>query len=111
MATTITDYGAVTVLTLKEDFVEEEVEEFRDRAAQCMKERKLNVIVDCSGIAAMSSLALEALVDFQNQCEDELGLVKLCGLDDTCRKIMEITRLSRRFEMFDELESAVKSFG
>lgn len=111
MAMTVSDYGNVTVLTLKDDLVEDEVEDFKDKAAQCLKEHKLNVIIDCSGVGAMSSLALEALVDFQNQCEDELGLVKLCGLDETCMKIMQITRLARRFETFDEIESAVKSFG
>jgi anti-anti-sigma factor len=110
VSTGITEYGNVTVLTVKDELTGDGVEIFRERTAQCLEQRKLNIIVDCSSVISMDSAALEALLDLQDKCEDEYGAVKLCGLDQICTKILEITRLARRFEAFDDLESAVKSF-
>jgi len=110
MTTKITNYGGVTVLGVDEDLSGDAVEVFRQRAADCLQERKHNIVVDCSAVGAMDSAALESLLDFQDKCADELGSVKLCGLNPTCKKVLEITRLARRFEAFDDLESAVSSF-
>ena len=61
-------------------------------------------------VTAIDSEGLEALLDVQDKCEDEYGNVKLCGLDETAQKILEITRLDRRFEVFGDLDATVKSF-
>lgn len=110
MTTKTADYGSVTVLNVNEDLTGEAVEVFSQRAADCLQGQKHNIVVDCSAIGAMDSAALESLLDLQDQCEDQLGSVKLCGLNATCKKVLELTRLARRFEVFDDLESAVRSF-
>ncbi|HVP11658.1 MAG TPA: STAS domain-containing protein [Phycisphaerae bacterium] len=110
MSTALTEYGNVTVLTVKDELSGDAVELFRDVVSQCVDQRKLNLVVDCSCATTMDSAALETLLDLQDKCEDDYGTVKLCGLDQTCAKILEITRLARRFEAFADLESAVKSF-
>jgi len=106
----VAKYNSVVVLTPKDDLVGDEVDTFRHRATQCKDEKSHHVVMDCAAVGAFDSGALEAMVDLQNACEAELGAVKLCGLDATCAKILDITRLARRFEIFDDLESAVKSF-
>jgi anti-anti-sigma factor len=110
MSTTVTDYGPVTVLTIKEELVGEAVEDFSGSASRCLDKHKYNIVLDCSSLGGLDSTGLEALVDLQEKCEEECGSVRLCGLDETCSKILEITRLARRFEIFENLESAVKSF-
>jgi anti-anti-sigma factor len=110
VSTTTTEYGLVTVLTVKDELAGDEVDVFNGKTAQCVASRRFNLVVDCSGVGTMDSAALESLLDLQDKCEDELGSVKLFGLDATCAKILEITRLARRFEAFPDLESAVKSF-
>ena len=42
---------------------------------------------------------LEALTWLQRECEDQLGLVKLCSVSEVFKKILEITRLNHRFEV------------
>jgi len=111
LATSITDYGNVTALTVQEELAGEEAEIFTGRAADCLNRGKFNFVVDCASLDGFDSAGLEALLDLQNRCEDQLGAVKLCSLNETCAKVLEITRLARRFEIFGELESAVKSFG
>jgi hypothetical protein len=34
----------------------------------------------------------------------------MAGLDETCRKILEMTRVLDQFDAYDELNQAVKSF-
>ncbi len=106
----ITEYGSVTVLTPKDDLVGEYVEIFKEKTGEHVAQGKFDIVVDFSSVGGLDSTALEALVDLQNQCEEELGSVKLCELDETLTKILDITRLMRRFEVFAQLEPAVKSF-
>jgi anti-anti-sigma factor len=111
MKISIHHYQTVTVLTLKEDLTGEEVGAFSTETARLLDHGKYHLLVDCTHSGGLDSAALEALLDVQSKCEERLGTVKLCGLDGTCSKILEITRLARRFEVFEDLESAVKSFG
>ncbi len=111
MSIKVTQYENVAVLTVKDDLVGDSVDVFAERFAQCLHEGHCEIVVDCSAVGGFDSAALEALIDLQTQCEEQCGAAKLCGLDETCAKILEITRLARRFEAFDDLEAAVKSFG
>ena len=110
MPTSVSRYNNVVVLTVKDDLVGEEVEQFVSRSTRGLEESDHDLVVDCTHMSGMDSTALEALVDLQNKCEESLGAVKICCLDETCRKILNLTRLARRFECFDDLDSAVKSF-
>ncbi len=111
MGTTLTKYDDVTVLTVKDDLGGDELEGFVESAARCGREQLHHLVIDCAAITALDSGGLEALADLQDQCEEEFGSVKLCALDNTLKKILDITRLARRFEVFGDLDAAVKSFG
>ncbi len=110
MSTTLTYYGQIAVLTVKEDLDEDSLETFKRQAETCAKEKHFSLVVDCSHVGGFDSISLETLVDLQDRCEEEYGSVKLCALNETLRKVLEITRLLRRFEVFDDLDSAVRSF-
>lgn len=110
MSTTVTRYNDVAVLTIKGELTADTLESFVDSAAQCRAGGSRNFVVDFSMVTAIDSEGLEALLDVQDKCEDEYGNVKLCGLDETAQKILEITRLDRRFEVFGDLDATVKSF-
>ncbi len=110
MTISVANYNDVTVLTVKEELTSDTVEVFNNRASGCHEEGHYHIVVDCSSLGGLDSAGLEALLALQNQCEDQLGTLKLCCLDETCTKILEITRLARRFEVHEDLESAVKSF-
>ena len=110
MPVTVNKYDHVAVLTSKEDLNRETVDQFRHVAEKCLNEGINSMVVDCGMMSAIDSAGLEALLDLQDRCEDSLGCVKLCTLDETLAKVLEITRLIRRFEVFADLDSAVKSF-
>jgi anti-anti-sigma regulatory factor len=45
----------------------------------------------------------------QQQCDENLGQVRLCKPDETCRKILQVTRLDGRFDVFADVTEAVKT--
>jgi anti-anti-sigma factor len=110
MSTTVTRYNDVLVLTIKDELAGDAVQMFLDRAHRSMETDGHQLVIDCSQLRGLDSAGLEALLDLQEHCEERLGAVKLCLLDPTCAKVLEITRLDRRFEAFPDLESAVKSY-
>jgi anti-anti-sigma factor len=65
-------------------------------------------VVDLEHCSFIDSEGLEALLWLKRRCEDLFGQIKLIGLDDNCRKILEITRLEPRFECQKDLAAALK---
>lgn len=105
-----TRYDDVAVLTIRGDLNTETVDSFKEQLEQCETDGLVYVAVDCSELEALDSIGLEELLDAQDRCENRHGGIKLCGMDETLLKILEITRLQRRFETFESLDAAVKSF-
>ena len=71
---------------------------------------QVKVVLQMDRSDAFDSAGLTTLLDLQDRLRDAGGGVKVCGLTATGRKIFEITRLDRRFELFDSLVDAVSSF-
>ncbi|HPF39440.1 MAG TPA: STAS domain-containing protein [Phycisphaerae bacterium] len=111
MTTKMTRYSSVAVLASNEEIGGEALPTFTDKADLCIQDGCPNIVVDCETVPSVDSNGLEFLLDLQDRCEDLLGAVKLCNLDDTLKTVFRITRLQRRFEIFDDLDSAVRSFG
>ena len=111
MAINVTHYGEVSVLAVAEDLTGENVEEFAVKSKKLADESRHDVVVDLTEAEGIDSKGLESLLELQAQCESGLGHIRLCGLNPTCVKILEITRLARRFEMYPDLDTAVRSFG
>jgi len=109
MAMTVSTYHDVIVLTVKDELTAETAPLFAEQASRALADGAAHLVVDCSQLRGMDSAGLEALLKLQEDCEEATRTVRLCALDATCAKILEITRLGRRFEMFDDLEAAVKS--
>ena len=53
---------------------------------------------------------MESIDEFSERLEGTGGLLKFSGLGPGCRKIFELTRFDRRFDLFDSLIDAVRSF-
>ncbi|MCK6454903.1 MAG: STAS domain-containing protein [Phycisphaerae bacterium] len=107
---TMQHFGTVTVLTVRGELTSDTVQDFIDQRDQAMAESRCNLVIDCQAVDGFDSMGLEMLNATRRACEQLHGAVKLCSLDTTGRQILAITRLDRKFEVFDDLESAVRSF-
>ena len=67
------------------------------------------IIVDLSKTWFLGGQGLEALTFAAAGAQSLRGRVALAGPNDICRKILEMTRLDRRFEVFPNCAEAMKS--
>lgn len=83
--------------------------ELRLKVEECAAEQVADFVIDLEGCEFIDSEGLETLTWLKRRCEELFGQVKLVGLQENCRKILEITRLSHRFETHRDLPSALKT--
>ncbi len=68
------------------------------------------VVFDMANLGFIDSAGLEFLVWARDYCIENSCQMRLAGLNETCKKILEITRLENEFASYGELAEAVKSF-
>ena len=111
MPTKSEKYGDVVVISVEAEFAGDAVSQFRTVAERQSTPENLWFVIDFQKTSALDSAGLEALLWFRERVEGNTGLVKVCGLDETCAKIFELTRFDRKFEVFPGLSAAVESYG
>ncbi|RMF28796.1 MAG: anti-sigma factor antagonist [Chloroflexi bacterium] len=69
-----------------------------------------NYVIDLAGVPFMDSSGLAALVKLFKRIRIGHGDVRLCRVRPEIRKILELTRLDRVFEIYEDRTSAVESY-
>ena len=110
MAMTAEQYGDVVVINVESEFSADTVGQFRRAVQEQLGQENRWFVIDFEKAVSMDSAALEALLCFRDDVESQTGMVKICGLDETCAKIFELTRFDRKFEVFEGLTEAMKSY-
>jgi len=110
MPTTANMYGSMTVLAVEPALAGPEAAQFRRLAAEHVTRGGRWFVVDLSRAASCDSRGLEELLAFQEQVEALGGVVRVSGLKGACTTIFELTRFDKRFEAFNSLQEAVRSF-
>ncbi|MGN6504710.1 MAG: STAS domain-containing protein [Tepidisphaeraceae bacterium] len=104
------EYSGVCVLSVQGELSGDDCAVLRKLAEEAIEARHVvNFVVDLQKTPFIDSEGLETLVGLKARCDELFGLFRLASPDDTCRKILEITRLDRRFEIETDLTSAVKA--
>lgn len=104
------NYNDVAVVELQGELDGDIAELFRETVTNIISGEKTGIVMDMSGVGFIDSLGLEQLLWAKDYCSENRCELRLAGLDENCRKIMEITRLEGEFDHYDELAEAVKSF-
>ncbi len=103
------DHDRTTVLTISGELTADQADAFRrtclDRVAAGIRD----VVLEMEHLTLIDSSGLELLLWLIEELNDHDGQLLLVRPDDTIRKILEITRLERRFNMHETIESAAKS--
>jgi anti-anti-sigma factor len=102
--------GNVCVLVVEGDLVGANVQHFRDLVQQACAADSRDFVVSFDEAATIDSEGLEALTWLKRECDERLGMVKLCHLSDRLVKILEMTRLNRQFDRYAFFDEALESF-
>jgi len=68
------------------------------------------VVIDMSDCPFADSAGLEQLCHYHRKFTQRGLELKLSGLTEMTGKILELTRVSRRFQIFTDISTAVRSF-
>jgi anti-sigma B factor antagonist len=104
------EYSKIVVMTPAGDFMGDDTAALQKQMEDLIEKKQIvDFVVDFESCKFIDSKGLSTLLWAKRRCEDLFGQFKLANLDDNCRKILEVTRLSHRFECHQGLESALKT--
>jgi anti-anti-sigma factor len=103
-------YNDIMVLQLQGEFTGETIKAFEDEVSNALAAKVSGIVLDMTKVVCLDSQALEFLSDLNDKCRERTRSLKIAGLDETCEKILELTRLLGQFDTYAELTEAVKSF-
>ncbi len=103
------DYEAISVLTISGELTAEHADTFRRATQERFGGGARDLVLDMQYLTFVDSSGLELLLWLSEKTSQHDGQIRLVNPDVTVRKILEITRLDRRFDIHDTVESAAKS--
>ncbi len=98
------------IVAPQEPIVETGAEELSEILQACIQGVNPRVVLAMKEVGYLDSLALEGLVDAADQLAARSLQLKMAAVTPTCREIFELTGLSGRFQLFDNIEDAIRSY-
>jgi len=103
------NYNDVAVVELQGDLDGDSTEMFQNTITDIISQQRTGIVLDMSNVGFIDSEGLEKMLWSRDYCNENKCQLGLAGLDENCRKILEITRLEKDFTHFAELTEAVKN--
>jgi anti-anti-sigma factor len=98
------------VLGATGDLTGEDAAAARKAAEEFIAQREIcDFVIDLERTEFIDSRGLEALLWIRRRCEDLFGQFKLAAADENVKRILEVTRLNRRFESAADVPTALKT--
>jgi anti-anti-sigma factor len=106
-----TKSGSVVVLTLKGTL---EIGRDAERLNELVKSRldsgENKFLLDLAGVRYIDSSGITALIKIHTSAKSSAGAMKLLRLTQRVHDVLQITRLSSVFEIYNDPEKALESF-
>lgn len=105
------DNGPVTVLSITGDLVVDDADKFQREALQRIEQNVRDFVLDLTSLDYIDSRGLASLLWLQDKCNELLGQVRLAACPEHILKVLQVTRLSTRFDCQPDVDTAVNSLG
>ncbi|MEM7624231.1 MAG: STAS domain-containing protein [Planctomycetota bacterium] len=102
--------GAVTVVEPHGPVVQDDAEVFGSRLLATVRDSMGRLVVDVSGVPYVDSAGLEVLADAATQLQSTGQSLRLCGANETLRTVFDLTELGTKFDHYQDVNTAVRSF-
>jgi anti-sigma B factor antagonist len=103
--------GPVTIIRTDERLDAVVAPHFKDMVKKMSEESKTNLVVDLAKTRFIDSSGCGALVASIRALLKNGGEMKIASPSPQARTLFELTRLHRIFEIFEDVDEAVESFG
>ncbi|MHC4717032.1 MAG: STAS domain-containing protein [Planctomycetota bacterium] len=84
-----------------------EAEPLREKIEELVAERMSVIVLDLSEMDFICSLGLGAIISGHLKCRHHLGQIKLVAPTPPVRELLETTRLTKLFGVYDSLDEAL----
>lgn len=103
-------HGAVKAISPQGPLCQADAGEFQKVASGVLSATMGRCVVDLSATPYLDSQGLESLLTLSETLSDSGQFLKLCGVCETVREILELTDLASSFEQYEDITTAVRSF-
>lgn len=103
------DHARTTVLTMSGEFTIDQADSFRRSCQERFSNGICDIVIDMENLRLIDSAGLESLLWLRDETAQHGGQLRLVKPDSTIQKILEVTRLERRFDQHDSIEAAARS--
>lgn len=102
--------GAVTVVEPHGPVVQEDAEILGSRLVATVRDTMGRLVVDVTDVPYLDSAGLEVLADAATQLQTTGQTLRLCGANETLRTVFDLTELGSKFDHYQDVNTAVRSF-
>ena len=103
--------GAVTILKPRGPVANiEDSQLFFGQAENLVRQSLGRFVVDASEMSYVDSTGLEALVDISQRLNTFGQPLKMCGVSETLSETIRVTQTADSFDIFDQVQDAVRSY-
>ncbi len=102
--------GPIVVMQVPEILNVKEVDIFMQELGPLLESNRPRIVLDCSQVLSMESTGVEMLLRCLEEVLKRDGDLKLAALSPEAEVILELMRVARVFETFQNCEDAVRSF-
>ncbi len=103
------DHGTASVLTLSGELIADQTDNIRRKVLQRFESGVRDIMLNLEHLTLIDSAGLEFLIWLQESATERNGRFRIAHADETIQKILEVTRLDRRFDLYDSIELAAKT--
>ena len=104
------ELGVAVYLAPDGPLVENNLPVLRESIPPFSSDGPLHIVIDLRQVALFDSVALEYLLDLSTEMRDAGGSLAFANATSVCRDVLAATRLSETIPVFEDLESAGRSF-
>lgn len=102
--------GAVIVLKPIGPLTADDAEKVKAKLMDVRKASMGRFVVDASAIPFIDSRGLEVLIETHDELSRSGQSLKVCGINETVREVLDLTDVASLVEHFEDAGSAVRSF-
>lgn len=101
----------VTLLEVEGVIDSVNVTDFFQCVNKLFKDGKVQVVMDMARASYLSSGALSVIADAFKKAKGMGGKLVICGVSESIRELFTVVQFDRIFEFYEDVPSAVASFG
>lgn len=99
-----------TIISLNGRFDAQVSPAFKEQLESLIAAGEIHYVVDLSGVSYLDSAGIGCLVSVLRRVRERDGDMKMAAMNDKIRRVFELTRIHRIFDIYDDPEAAATSF-